>query len=317
MNLLKLFRGKRDAQAPETRATDVDDARDLALLKKVRRLEIVSNRIADDAFCGRYKSVFRGQGVEFDEVREYAEGDDVRAIDWNVTARAGKAYVKKYAEERERTMLVALDVSASNLFGAKQSRLETATEIAATLVFSALKSADRVGLLVFADGVCDYFPPRKGKNYALRLVREMLRVKPRREKANLDAALRFLDKTLKRRAIVFLLSDFYVQRPGVALNVCRRRHDLVAVSILEPFESAFPDLGFVSLLDPETGATVELDSGSKRVRDAIAARLKARRDDVAARFKESRVDMIEVVNGEDCVEPLREFFRRRRLRQAR
>lgn len=281
------------------------------LLKKVRRIEIVSNRIADELFGGEYKSAFRGQGIEFAEVREYVEGDDVRTIDWNVTARAGKPYVKRYVEERERSLLFMFDVSASNLFGSRQSRLETATEIATTLIFSALKNNDKVGLLTFADGVQKYFPPRKGRNYALRLVREMLSVEPASGKTDLEAALEFANRTLKKRAVVFVLSDFYVSELGRALLNSRRKFDLVAVSINEPFESAFPNVGFTTLRDPETGATLEVDSGSKRVRAAISERLENRRRALANRLKEANVDSIFVENGEDFVPALRRFFRAR------
>jgi len=281
-------------------------------LRKIRRIEIVSGRIANDFFSGQYKSAFRGQGIEFDEVREYAEGDDVRTIDWNVTARAGKPYVKRFSEERERSLLFMLDASASNLFGSRRSRLETATEIATTLMFSALKNNDKVGLLIFADGVKKYFPPRKGKNYALRLTREMLLVKPEREKTDLNAALEFLNRTLKKRAVVFILSDFYVPQLERQAALCRRRHDLIAISITEPLEDAFPNVGFVSLEDPETGAVVELDSGSKRVRNAIAERLRNKRASIAAKLKESRVDSILIENGSDYAKTLRAFFQARK-----
>ena len=283
-----------------------------SLLRKIKRIDVVSNRIADDVFSGQYRSAFRGQGVEFDEVREYAEGDDVRTIDWNVTARSNKPYVKRFSEERERSILFLLDVSASSLFGSKTSRLETATEVAASLMFSALKNNDKVGLATFANGVRDYYPPRKGRNYALRLAREMLRATPIQEKTDLNAALEFVNKTLKRRAVVFVVSDFYTPKLSEALAICKRKHDVIALSVTEPIEDAFPNLGFVTLHDPETGATVELDSGSKRVRQSISERLRRRREEVEANLKEARVDLISIENGGDYVQPLRTFFKSRR-----
>ncbi len=285
-----------------------------ATLKKLRRIEIVSNRIVDESFHGQYKSAFRGQGIEFDEVREYVDGDDARSIDWNVTARAAKPYVKRYAEERERTLLIMLDLSASNLFGANVSRLESATEIAASLMFSAIKNNDKVGLLTFANGVRDFYPPKKGRKYALRLIKAMLQSEPEYTPTDLDAALEFVNRTMRRRAIVFVLSDFYVNSLGKPLRICKRRHDLIGISIIEPVENALPDLGFVTLQDPETGEYLDVDSGCARFRKAIGARLKARRDSIAVKFKEMKVDLITIENGGDYVVPLRNFFRKRERR---
>lgn len=285
------------------------------LLKKIRRVEIAANRVADHLFAGRYRSVFRGQGLEFAETREYVPGDDVRAVDWNVTARAGKPFVKTFCEERERAVLIALDVSASTLFGSKTSRLETAVEIAATLVFSALKSNDKVGLLTFADGVRSFFPPRKGKNNALRLIREAASVSPEPGPTDLEATLDFIARTLKRRTTVFVVGDFFVPRVGSAVFRRRDRLDIVAISISEPFEDAFPNLGFVTLRDPETGATLEIDSGSKRVRSAVCERLANRRLATATRLKEARIDTIFVENGGDYASALRDYFRSRERRR--
>ena len=310
-SLLNSFLSRRNT-SKERLVHTLDERPDIkTLLHKIKRIDVVSNRIANDMFSGQYRSAFRGQGIEFDEVREYAEGDDVRAIDWNVTARSNKPYVKRFSEERERSLLFMLDVSASSLFGSRSSRLETATEIAASLMFSALKNNDKVGLLTFANGVRRFFPPRKGRNYTLRLVREMLLAKPANEETNLNDALEFVNKTLKRRAVVFIISDFYVNQLSENLSYCKRRHDVVALSISEPLEKSFPNLGFVSLRDPETGAVVELDSGSKKVRQAIAEKLNQKQAEIAARLKEAHVDLISVENGGDYVKPLRAFFHKR------
>ena len=285
-----------------------------ATLKKLRRIEIVSNRMVNESFHGQYKSVFRGQGIEFDDVREYVDGDDARSIDWNVTARASKPYVKRYVEERERTLVIMLDLSASNIFGANVSRLETAAEIAASLMFSAVKNNDKVGLLTFADGVCEFYPPRKGRKYVLRLLKVALLSRPRQAPTNLGKALEFVNRTIRGRAIVFILSDFYFESLDKPLRLCKLRHDVVGVSIEEPLESTLPDLGFVELQDPETGVTFDMDTGSQQYRKAISDRLKMRRDSVIKKFKELKVDLIAVENGGDYVAPLRNFFRKRERR---
>jgi uncharacterized protein (DUF58 family) len=285
-----------------------------SILRRIKRIDIISNHSADDVFSGQYRSAFRGQGVEFDEVREYAEGDDVRMIDWNVTARSNKPYVKRFSEERERSVLFLLDVSASNLFGSKASRLETATEVAACLMFSALKNNDKIGLATFANGVHDYFPPRKGRNYVLKLVREMLLATPRKEITDLNSTLEYINKTLKRRAVIFIISDFYVPSFSETLARCKRRHDVIALSITEPLENAFPNLGFVTLRNPETGATIELDAGSKRIRQSISEKVKRQREKVEVNLKEACVDLVAIENGGDYVRSLRTFFGNRRRR---
>ena len=298
----------------KTTAKDTKDSKIESIICKIKRIDIVSNRIANDISSGQYRSAFRGQGVEFDEVREYAEGDDIRMIDWNVTARSNKPYVKQFSEERELSMLFMLDVSASNLFGSQTSRLETATEVAASLMFSALKNNDKIGLATFSNGVRQYYPPRKGRNYALRLVREMLLATPTPEKTDLNAALDFVNRTLKRRAVVFIISDFYIPKLSRALTYCKRKHDVIAISITEPLENAFPNLGFVKLKDPESGATIELDSGSRRVRQSITESLTRRRLEVEKNLKEAHVEVISIENGGDYVQPLRSFFKSRRRR---
>lgn len=311
LNALAALRKRRKADVPtESHSQNAIDS----LLRKVKKIEVFSNRVANEMTSGQYKSAFRGQGVEFDEVREYAEGDDVRTIDWNVTARSNKPYVKRFSEERERSLLFILDISASNLFGSQTSKIETATEIVASMMFSALKNNDKVGLLTFADGVRSYFPPKKGRNHVLRLIREMLSIRPLRERTDLDKALEFVNKTLKRRAVVFIVSDFYVSNLSENLALCKRKHDVIAISVDEPTEKAFPNFGFVALRDPETDEIVELDAGSSRARLEVVEALRQRRDKVAQTLKKARVDLIAVVNGGDYVQPLRAFFRRRRRR---
>lgn len=310
--LRKLFH-KRSRKSQPNVAQGAEQNLDSAL-KKLKRIEIVSNRIANEVFSGQYKSAIHGQGIEFAEVREYAEGDDVRSIDWNVTARAGKPFVKQYSEERERTVFFLLDVSASNLFGSRRSRLELAAEIVASLLFSAIKNNDKVGLLAFANGPCEYYPPRKGRNYAMRLTRAILTAQPRYERSNLNAALEYIDRTLKRRAVVFIISDFYVDALDRSLIRCQQRHDVIALSIAEPVERNFLKLGFVSLCDPETGRTVELDTSSARVRAAIAERLENKRKAIEARLREARVDTVWIDSDADYARVLRDFFHLRARR---
>ena len=305
----KLFsrRSREDVETELSQSEKLDN-----LLRKLRRIEIVSKRLASEIVSGQYRSVFRGQGIEFDEVREYAEGDDVRAIDWNVTARSGKPYVKRFSEERERSLLFMLDVSASNLFGSQLSRLETTTEIAASLMFSAIKNNDKIGLLTFANGVKKFFPPKRGRNRASMLVKEMLQAVPTREPTDLNTALEFVDKTLKRRSIVLILSDFYVPNLEEALTYCVRKHEVIALSVSEPFEEKIPRVGFINLRDPETGREIELDAGSSAIRQAISRELRGKRTALVESLKKVGVTPLFIENGADYVPVLKKFFRSRR-----
>ena len=305
----KLFsrRSREDVETELSQSEKLDN-----LLRKLRRIEIVSKRLASEIVSGQYRSVFRGQGIEFDEVREYAEGDDVRAIDWNVTARSGKPYVKRFSEERERSLLFMLDVSASNLFGSQLSRLETTTEIAASLMFSAIKNNDKIGLLTFANGVKKFFPPKRGRNRASMLVKEMLQAVPTREPTDLNTALEFVDKTLKRRSIVLILSDFYVPNLEEALTYCVRKHEVIALSVSESFEEKIPRVGFINLRDPETGREIELDAGSSAIRQAISRELRGKRTALVESLKKVGVTPLFIENGADYVPVLKKFFRSRR-----
>jgi uncharacterized protein (DUF58 family) len=246
------------------------------VVRQVRRIEIVANRAVNDLFAGEYHSVFRGRGMEFDEVREYQPGDDIRSIDWNVTARAGAPFVKRWREERELTVLFAVDVSASGAFGSgREPRRVAIAKCAAMLMFSALKNHDKVGLFTFADAPRDFFPARKGKGAVLRLVRELLALDASSGATNLAAALDTLNKLQKRRSVVFLFSDFLPAHPGPAsaagltertLASTASRHDLIAVRVLDRREREIGDHGLVAFEDLESGARVEVDTGSARVR---------------------------------------------------
>ena len=285
------------------------------ILKKVQRIQIVANRAVDDLFAGQYKSVFRGRGMEFDEVREYQPGDDVRTIDWNVTARTGTPFIKRFCEERELTVMFMVDVSASGAFGSGQrSKLDLVVEVAALLMFSALKNNDKVGLVTFCDDVVEYLPPRKGKANVLHLVRQLVAAEPIARETNLDAALEFVGRVQKRRAVVFLISDFLAPDARHAMAVCGRRHDLIAVNITDPREETLPDVGFINLIDAETSRLVELDTRHPQVRALFARQAVDRAEALSRQLKRSGVDELPIRTNEDYVGDLRRFFNMREKR---
>jgi uncharacterized protein (DUF58 family) len=285
------------------------------ILKKVRRIQIVANRTVNDLMAGQYKSVFRGRGMEFDEVREYQPGDDIRTIDWNVTARAGTPFIKRFCEERELTVMLLVDVSASGAFGSgNQSKLELVVEVAAMLMFSALKNNDKIGLITFCDTVLDYFPPRKGKGNVLKLIRQLVSAAPVPRATNLESALDYLNRVQKRRAVVFLLSDFLAPAARHALSVANRRHDLVAVTVDDPRELALPDVGFITLEDAETSEIVELDTRHPQVRELFRSQAAAREQKLADSFKKSGIDQLAIQTDADYQKSFRRFFHMRERR---
>jgi len=295
------------------------------LIKKIRRIEIHTRHLVNDSFAGEYHAIFKGRGMEFDEVRAYQPGDDVRAIDWNVTARMGEPFIKRYVEERELTVMLAVDASASGLFGtAEYFKRELAAELGAVLAFSAITNNDKVGLVVFTDQIELYIAPRRGRKHVLRLIRDLLAFEPQGHSTDVTLALDRLNHTLKRRAIIFLVSDFLLpsstemaQSYERSLLVTNRRHDLVAVSITDPREMAWPNVGLVALQDAETGRRVWVDSGRAAWRQAFAQRAAARITARDAAFTRAQVDYIDVTVGEDYVEPLLAFFRARARRWRR
>ena len=285
------------------------------ILKRVQHIQIVANRTVNDLFAGQYKSVFRGRGMEFDEVREYQPGDDIRTIDWNVTARCGAPFIKRFCEERELTVMFLVDVSASGAFGsARQSKLDMVVEVAAMLMFSALKNNDKVGLITFCDDVIDYFPPRKGKANVLHLIRELVAIEPIPRETNLASALEFLGKVQKRRAVAFLISDFLADNSHHAMAVCGKRHDLIAMPVADPREQALPDVGFITLEDAETGELVELDTRHGEVRALFEKRAGQRSEELSQRLKRAAVDELAIRTDEDYVSSLHRFFRIREKR---
>jgi uncharacterized protein (DUF58 family) len=282
----------------------------------VRRLEIMTRRIVNNVMAGEYHSAFKGQGMEFNEVREYRHGDDIRTIDWNVTARTGEPHVKRYIEQRELTVIFAVDVSGSQFFGSVRRRKRSlAAIITAVLAFSAIRNNDRVGLMLFSDRIEQYVPPKKGRKHALRMVRELVRV-PHGKGTDMNLALQTLNRLQRRKSIVFLLSDF--QQPDIrrSLAVTHSRHDLIAISMTDPREIEIPNVGLMALEDSETGAQMMIDTSSRRVRQELEERLRVRRANVRRLIHSLKIDHIELRTDQDFSVPLINFFNKRIARRG-
>ena len=286
------------------------------LTKKIRYIQIYTSKAVNDVLAGEYHSVFKGQGMEFDEVRAYQPGDDIKTIDWNVTARTGLPYVKRYVEEREITVFFLVDLSASGFFGSLEKlKNEIAAEFCALLAFSAIKNNDKVGLIVFTDIIDLFIPPAKGTSHVLRLIRELLFFSPgkKRVRAGTDIALAldYLGRVLHKRGVVFLVSDFLDQDFEKTLGVLARRHDLIAVTVADPRECALPEVGLMKIQDAETGAQVLVDTGDKEVRRRYEELAGEKNDRLASLFKGTGVDHIELYTDRDYVLDLVKFFRKR------
>jgi uncharacterized protein (DUF58 family) len=281
------------------------------LLSQVHRLEIKTRRLVNEIFSGQYGSVFRGLGMEFAEVREYVPGDDVRSIDWNVTARMGHPYVKKFVAEREMTVLLMVDGSASLRFGtAARWKSELAAEVAAVLGFSAIRNNDKVGLCLFSDRIEKFLQPRKGRIHTLRMIRDILEFSSSRKATQLDEALRYVNRVLKRKAVVFLLSDFYHFDERL-LAVTNRRHDLVALPIVDPREETLPDAGLLEVADAETGVRQLVDTSDPSVRQRFKEHALAHRRHLESVFSRHGIDAIALRTDRSFVQPLMGFFQRR------
>lgn len=285
------------------------------LLKQVRQIEIRTKGIVNQVFSGEYHSVFKGRGMEFSEVREYQFGDDIRNIDWNVTARFGHPYIKVFEEERELTVMLLVDLSGSLMFGSvSKTKQRVAAELSAILAFSALKNNDKVGLILFTDKIEKFVPPRKGNKHVLRIIREVLSFEPEGNSTDIKAALEFMNNAIKKRSIVFLLSDFLDDGYEKILKVVGRKHDLIGVVLDDRRENEFPSIGLVKFTDAETGRERWIDTSSRRVRQAMK---QARIQEISKRdslFLKSRLDKIYVQTGEDYIKPLVQFFRLRERR---
>lgn len=287
------------------------------ILKKVKRIEIATRGLVNDVFSGEYHSVFKGRGMEFAEVREYQIGDDIRNIDWNVTARSGHPYVKVFDEERELTVMLLVDVSSSGNFGTtSQMKGEVAAELCAVLAFSAIKNNDKVGLMIFSDKIEKFIPPRKGKQHVLRVIREILYFKPEDSRTNLNVALEYLSRVIKRKSIVFLISDFLTENYEKSLQVANKKHDIIAIDIIDPREVEMPSVGLLELEDAETGETVMVDTSNPAIRGSFYSQSKEERETREKFFKSIGVDNININTDRSYVEPITKFFRMRAKRMA-
>lgn len=282
------------------------------LLKKVRKIEIKTRRLSDHVFGGEYHSAFKGRGMTFSEVRQYQFGDDVRNIDWNVTARYSEPFVKVFEEERELTLMLLVDVSGSELFGTQdQIKKEVVTEIAATLAFSATQNNDKIGLMLFTDKIELYIPPKKGRSHVLRIIRELIEFKPVGNKTDISGALKYLSNVLKKKAIVFLLSDFIAEDYQHTLKIAANKHDLTGIRIYDPREEEIPDLGLVQMLDSETGEYQTVNTGSKSVRNSYAEFFRERKNYFVDSFRLSGAGTIDNRVDQSYVIKLLGYFKRR------
>ncbi len=287
------------------------------ILKKIRHIELKTRGLVEAAFAGSYRSVFKGRGMNFEEVREYQPGDEVRTIDWNVTARMGHPYIKKFTEERELTVMLIVDVSASGGYGSvRLSKRELAAEVASLLAFSAIRNNDKVGLILFSDHVEHFIPPKKGRIHTLRLIRDILFFEPGGRGTDAAAALSYLNRVVTRRSVVFLISDFQAGDFSRQLSVTTRRHDLIAIPVIDPAEEDLPNIGIVTLEDAETGEQIEIDTSNLTMRNAYLQLVSKRKNELLKNLRRKRIDTISLKTDEDYLPALRTFFKTRERRLA-
>jgi len=285
------------------------------VLKKVRRIEIVTKRFVNDVMAGEYHSVFKGRGMEFDEVREYQQGDDIRTIDWNVTARTGFPHVKRYVEERELTVMLMVDMSSSGEFGTtKWQKDEMATELCAVLAFSAIKNNDRVGLLIFTDRVEKFIPPKKGRKHVLRVIRELVSFRPEHRRTDMALSLDFINNVLTRKSVLFLISDFLSENIRSSLAITNKHHDLVAITISDPREERIPAAGIMEFEDAETGEIILIDTSSPQVRKNYETHAGENQKALISMLRSLNIDHISLSTEGDYTLPLIRFFRERAKR---
>ncbi len=283
------------------------------IIKKVRKIEIKTRGLSSNIFAGQYHSAFKGRGMAFSEVREYQFGDDVRDIDWNVTARFHRPYVKVFEEERELTVMLLIDVSGSLDFGTqRQMKRDMVTEIAATIAFSAIQNNDKIGVIFFSDKIEKYIPPKKGRKHILYIIREMLDFKPESKRTDVKQAIEFLSSVQKRRTTAFILSDFYVRNNFLqSLQICNRKHDVVAIQVYDVRAKELPDVGLMKVVDAETGFEQYVDTGSRRLRQAYQKYWMGRQAELTEIFNKSNVDHVSVATNEDFVKSLMMLFKQR------
>jgi uncharacterized protein (DUF58 family) len=282
------------------------------LLKKVRKIEIKTRGLSNQIFSGEYHSAFKGRGMTFSEVREYQAGDDIRSIDWNVTARFNNTYVKVFEEEREMTVMLLVDVSASGAFGTqKQLKQDLITELCAVLAFSSIQNNDKIGVIFFTDKIEKFIPPKKGKSHVLRIIRDLIEFKPEHKKTDLKLALKYLTSVIKKRSIAFVISDFMSPDFSDALKIANRKHDLVALRIYDKREQELPNVGFVKMMDAETNALKWIDTSDKVVRTQYAVNAKKKEQYLKDLFNKSGVDSANINTSESYIVPLTNLFKRR------
>ena len=287
-----------------------------SLLKKVRKIEIKTRGLSNHIFAGEYNTAFKGKGMAFSEVREYQSGDDVRSIDWNVTARYNSPYIKVFEEEREMTVMLLVDVSGSGNFGTKQQfKREIATELSAVLAFSAIKNNDKVGVIFFSDIIEEFIPPKKGKSHILRIIRQILSFKPQNKKTNISQAIEYFNNVMKKRCICFILSDYISSSFEKPLRIASKKHDVVALKVSDKREKTIPNIGIVPFKDSETEKVILLDTSSKLVRQTFQKKQKEKQSEIEKLFPRCGVDLININTGEDYVKPLINFFKSRDRRR--
>ncbi|MCP4683912.1 MAG: DUF58 domain-containing protein [bacterium] len=285
------------------------------ILKKIRHIEIHTKRLVNDLFSGEYHSTFKGQGMEFEEVRQYQPGDDIRLIDWNVTARTGYPHIKKFREERELSVVLMVDASSSGRFGTRERfKSETAAELCALLAFSAIRNNDKVGLIIFTDQIEKFVPPQKGRSHVLRLIREILYFEPVGTGTDVSGALEYFNKVIKRKSVVFLISDFLSDGYLKPLQISNNKHDVVAMKVSDPREASFENVGLIELEDAETGEVVLINTSSKRFRQEFEARAREDNENLKRSLQLINVDFINIQTGESYIAPLVNFFKMREKR---
>lgn len=285
------------------------------IIRKIRRIEITTSKLVTDLLAGQYESVFKGRGIEFDEVREYQPGDEIRSIDWNVTARMGHPFIKKYVEERQLTVMLLLDASGSSYFGTtKRFKSELAAEVCAVLAFAAIQNNDRVGLIIFTDRIEKFIPPRKGLQHVLRVVREALYFKPKGRGTDIAGALRYLDGVTTRRAVTFIISDFFAADFKKPLSIANKKHDVIAVTITDPRELGLPKAGLVELADAEKGSIMIIDTSSERLRERFSSKAHHIAEERKKLFGSISVDHIDIRTDKPYIEEFIRFFKMRERR---
>lgn len=285
------------------------------LIRKIQRIRIRTNRVVSDVFSGEYHSVFKGRGMEFDEVREYQPGDEVRDIDWNVTARYGRPFIKKFVEERELTVMLLVDASGSSWFGTRERfKNELAAEVCAVLAFSAIRNKDKVGLIVFTDRIEKFLPPAKGSRHVLRVIREILYFRPQGSGTDIEMALDYLNRVTRRQTVAFLVSDFRNRGYEKSLTIAGKRHDLISILISDPREDELPPVGIINLRDAESGETVEIDTSRRSIRERYRERNREEKERLLKTFRGADVDCIPLSTDGPYVPALRRFFLQREKR---